>query len=1134
MSTSVKRHAVHISLHHDRLDGLAVRQIHGLERISQLFHFDVHVVSADKLLDIHELLGTEAHLTFERQLGSDETPRLERTVSGVLASVRERLGALQAEGTPWAYEYVMQVVPLLWKASLTVTSDVYQELSVPEIVGKILEEQLGMEPGMDFEFKLDAAAYPKRDFIVQYEESHLDLIGRLCEHEGIFFYFEGRKVVFGDENEHFGTFTGADDAHAGKAFFRTRGERSHVYELQTAFRQLPGEFRVADYNFRMPAGELAANYKFSKGSAAHVDEFGGHFKTDAEAGFIAQIRGQAAAAEYESIEGKSEYPGFGAGMRLEVEGHPATERKLILTEVVHRALQSVLGHGTGAEIAYENEFRMIPDEPKRTFRPPKLTRKPVVSGLLTAIVESADEKTLGAIDDEGQYRLNFHFDSRSSLAKPGEPIPERPPGKASRAVRMAQPSAGTDRKFHLPLKHGTEVVVACVNGDPDRPVILGAVPDLRSGGKGKRYSPVTKQNKEKLVLKTNRSEMSVDDQEGTSHWRTQVDNWAHVLLIGHNEGTKPSESLVPAHVREDGFALASDANLTATVKEGMTFESNLLAALQQQMTVLTKDKSVEFVGEDPGWEDWKQFEQALVQADAYVRLSFEAAKKAAQERAAGAKQAHADSHAAAAAAIGAEPGADLEAERKKTDEAHAQASAEADEACGEARKLRAEEDELRHRAETAKGEQRTAEAEGKAERAAEKQWDRKRATAERRAESAANEPARAAARDKRDRATQERDWAKTRAEVHEQHGDAKAEEVRRLEAAIDDKNAERQKAEERCRAAKERRAGEEQKQQALAREHKTKDKHERAEQQAQRAEVKWKKVEAELAAGKKSEAKEGEPEQEAKPPEKKDLWSKIAKELSDTAHQTHLEAAQTAVGDAADSLKASTERKAGKAGAFVEPYGLRVAKDSIGVMGQRNAFLFGDKQATVYSHAHAHLVSGDQAHVKADKGVEIASDDWIFITTTNVVDVECDDKIQLLAKGSGGLTMEAETASISGKAMKNIELEAKMNIDMNATMQLKGVGTAGIDLSSPAMIGVKAGGMATYSAGGAMTMSAGAALTASAGAAFTATAGAAFTASAGAAATVVAGAALTLTAGAAATLAAGGLVTIAGSGLLIL
>jgi type VI secretion system secreted protein VgrG len=45
---------------------------------------------------------------------------------------------------------------------------------------------------------------------------------------------------------------------------------------------------------------------------------------------------------------------------------------------------------------------------------------------------------------------------------------------------MAEPYGGPTSGMHFPLPPGTEVIVACINGDPDRPVIVGAVPSAQT------------------------------------------------------------------------------------------------------------------------------------------------------------------------------------------------------------------------------------------------------------------------------------------------------------------------------------------------------------------------------------------------------------------------------------------------------------------------------------------------------------------------------------------------------------------------------------------------------------------------------------------------------------------------------
>jgi hypothetical protein len=61
---------------------------------------------------------------------------------------------------------------------------------------------------------------------------------------------------------------------------------------------------------------------------------------------------------------------------------------------------------------------------------------------------------------------------------------------------MAQPSAGENQGMHLPLHKYTEVLLTFIEGDPDRPVIAGAVPNPESA------SPITTANQTKSVIST--------------------------------------------------------------------------------------------------------------------------------------------------------------------------------------------------------------------------------------------------------------------------------------------------------------------------------------------------------------------------------------------------------------------------------------------------------------------------------------------------------------------------------------------------------------------------------------------------------------------------------------------------------
>jgi type VI secretion system secreted protein VgrG len=104
----------------------------------------------------------------------------------------------------------------------------------------------------------------------------------------------------------------------------------------------------------------------------------------------------------------------------------------------------------------------------RAYRPSRATKCPRIDGVLTGVIEPRVDGVMGQLaelDDQGRYTVRFYFDPA--------PLGGRP--LSTHRVRMIQQHSGPNYGTHLPLKAGTEVLVVFVDGDPDRPLIVGSV-----------------------------------------------------------------------------------------------------------------------------------------------------------------------------------------------------------------------------------------------------------------------------------------------------------------------------------------------------------------------------------------------------------------------------------------------------------------------------------------------------------------------------------------------------------------------------------------------------------------------------------------------------------------------------------
>jgi type VI secretion system secreted protein VgrG len=435
-------------------DHVRVRRLAGREAISELFSFDVDVV-CDPEHDLPDDALPGADITVVFEIDGVEA----RRVHGLLGPVRAHLDA-----PPDRPEYRLRVVPRASRLALVETQEIYLGKTVPEILRSKLEHHDFVDA--DFELRL-MGTYPAREFVVQFKESDLAFVSRLAEHVGISYFFEhdggSDKLVFTDHPGGFRPTEGAEEVP-----FRGRGETADVFGLDLVTGAIPSSYIVHDYNYRTPLVDLSASFDVESGNGGGVVEYGSHAKTPEEAERLAKIRGEERACRQRVYEGKSGRPALYAGGRSAIVDHPKLRKSepLLVVAVTHEATLPVHSEEASSRAAvYANAFEAIPADVQH--RPRRVTPRPVIAGMITGVIQPGpDGETGGAakMDSEGRYTVQLHFDT----AQPGEQ-------KASHPVRMAQPYAGSSYGMHFPLRPGTEVLLAFTNGDPDRPVIVGAL-----------------------------------------------------------------------------------------------------------------------------------------------------------------------------------------------------------------------------------------------------------------------------------------------------------------------------------------------------------------------------------------------------------------------------------------------------------------------------------------------------------------------------------------------------------------------------------------------------------------------------------------------------------------------------------
>ncbi|MCG1031681.1 type VI secretion system tip protein VgrG [Bacillus amyloliquefaciens] len=523
--------------------GLDVLAFEGDEALSRPFRYRIEFTSADHAISKERMLMKAASLTLQAPADQGYGIKIQqpvRVIQGVVTGL-ERLGTSKDET-----RYAVTLEPRLALLDRSHQNAIYQDMSVPQIVEKILRERHGMR-GQDFLFSL-AREYPRREQVMQYGEDDLHFITRLLGEVGIWFRFTTDTrlnidvVEFCDSQQ--GYEKGLTLPSVPPSGQHSQGVDS-VWGMESHHNVVQKQVSTRDYNYRQATEDMNTRVDATRGDATTYGDayhYADNYLTPGnpydrnpapESGaFYARIRHERYLNGQTQTRAITSCPELSPGMLLNVTGGYEVA-EVFARGVVITAMHS---HARRDE-DFGVRFDGIPDSPDFCFRPAPGSR-PVMAGTLPARVTSTTENdTYGHIDKDGRYRVNMLFDRDNWET-----------GFESLWVRQSRPYAGDTYGLHLPLLAGTEVAIGFEDGNPDRPYIAGVLHDSAHG------DHVTIRNYKRNVLRTPaNNKIRLDDERGKEHIKVSTEYGGKSQLnLGHLVDSEKQK-------RGEGFELRSDS-----------------------------------------------------------------------------------------------------------------------------------------------------------------------------------------------------------------------------------------------------------------------------------------------------------------------------------------------------------------------------------------------------------------------------------------------------------------------------------------------------------------------------------------------------------------------------------------------
>lgn len=418
-----------------------VRKVSGREALSTPFRFEVAFV--DELgveLDPDELVRSAGAVVVERHDG-----RVVRRIDGVWTEV---VVGIAGRG---AAEVRAVLEPRLAVTRHRTDIRLFRDRTAVQIVREVLASY-GIEP----ELRL-AAEYPLRPYTVQMKESDLAFVSRLLEDEGIFYFFrDGDVVVLGDGPAAYEAvpLSRPELGLRYRTGLAPSARDETLSELTEGAGLTVDRVTLSDWSQDRPSLDLASGAKtpppaVATGLDVEWYDYPGEFELPAEGARKVALVAEGFACRAVTVSGRAHAGALAPGGSVLLSELPGADD-------VEVALVSVDHAFSVDEEGFAVRFEALPKTVP--FRPDPATPEPLLAGPMIGFVTGPPGEDVHT-DAAGRVKVHFPWDRLTPWDD-----------TCSDWVPVLQDNTG--HSVALP-RVGWEVLVHFLEGDPDRPVVLG-------------------------------------------------------------------------------------------------------------------------------------------------------------------------------------------------------------------------------------------------------------------------------------------------------------------------------------------------------------------------------------------------------------------------------------------------------------------------------------------------------------------------------------------------------------------------------------------------------------------------------------------------------------------------------------